>query len=248
MKYLISIVTPSYNASQYIAETITSIKNQTYINWELLITDDCSMDSTWQVINKFAQNDDRIKVFRLDKNSGPGVARNNSIKHALGRYIAFCDSDDQWIPDKLEKQIQFMQENDLALSYSSYKVIDEEGKEQGYVAAPRKVTYQTMLRNNYIGCLTVMYDTSKVGKVYMPEIRKRQDWALWLSMLKKVPYALGIQENLAIYRDRSKSISSNKLDMIKYNWNVYRKAEGFSTIKATFYFARFLLYYIKKKI
>ncbi len=244
----ISIVTPTFNSEYFVKETIHSILNQTYSNWEMLITDDCSTDNTWNIINKYARKDSRIKVFRLQENSGAGAARNNSIKHASGRYIAFCDSDDQWTPDKLEKQIQFIQENNLALSYSSYRVIDEDGKEQGEVSAPQKVTYRTMLKNNYIGCLTAMYDTHKVGKVYMPEIRKRQDWALWLSILKKVPYALGIQENLAIYRDRSKSISSNKIDLIKYNWNIYRQVEGFSRIKATFYIVQFLFYYFKKKL
>ncbi|MBN2286920.1 MAG: glycosyltransferase family 2 protein [Tissierellales bacterium] len=245
---LVSIITPTYNATRFLDDTIQSILSQTYTNWELLITDDYSTDGTWDILKEYASKDNRIKIFNLEKNLGAGVARNNSIKHASGRYIAFCDSDDQWTPGKLEKHIQFMEENDLALSYSSYKVIDEEGKEQGGVNAPRKVTYQTMLRNNYIGCLTAMYDTHKLGKVYMPEIRKRQDWALWLSILKKVPYALGIQENLAIYRDRSKSISSNKIDLIKYNWNIYRKVEGFSRIKATFYILQFLFYYFKKKL
>ncbi len=248
MEQLVSIITPSYNCSDFIEETINSIINQTYTNWELIITDDCSTDSTVSKIQKYAQKDSRIKLSQLKSNYGAGIARNNSIKDAAGRYIAFCDSDDQWTPDKLEKQIKFMQENDLALSYSSYKVIGEDGTDQREVMAPQRVTYRTMLRNNYIGCLTAVYDTLKLGKVYMPEIRKRQDWALWLSILKKTPYALGIQENLAIYRDRSTSISSNKIDLIKYNWNIYRQVEGFSRIKASFYIIQFLFYYLKKKL
>lgn len=244
----VSIITPAFNSGRFINTTIQSILNQSFHDWELIITDDCSSDNTWEIISNYEKRDQRIKVLGLKKNFGAGRARNNSIKHTSGRFIAFCDSDDQWNPDKLEKQIQFMLENDLALSYSSYMVIDEEGKEQGGVIAPQKVTYQTMLRNNYIGCLTAMYDTHKLGKVYMPEIRKRQDWALWLSILKKTPYALGIQENLAIYRDRSKSISSNKINLIKYNWNIYRKVECFSRAKAAFYIVQFLFYYLKKKI
>ena len=245
---LVSIITPTYNSIQFLNDTIQSLVNQTYTDWELLITDDCSTDKTRDLLKQYSDKDHRIKVFYLEKNSGAGIARNNSIHNASGRFIAFCDSDDQWTPSKLEKQLQFMLEHDLALSYSSYKVIDEQNTEQGEVVAPQKVTYQTMLRNNYIGCLTAIYDTQKVGKIYMPEIRKRQDWALWLTILKKIPYALGIQENLAIYRDRGKSISSNKLDLIKYNWEIYRKIEQFSTLKAGFYLIQFIFYYIKKKL
>jgi len=248
MEQLVSIITPSYNSSDFIEETINSIINQTYTNWEFIITDDCSTDSTVSKINEYVQKDSRIKLSQLESNSGAGIARNNSIKLSKGRYIAFCDSDDQWTPDKLKKQLKFMQENDLGLSFSSYKVIDENGLDKGEVIAPAKVTYKTMLRNNYIGCLTAMYDTTKVEKVFMPEIRKRQDWALWLAILKKVPYALSIQENLAIYRDRSKSISSNKMDLIKYNWNIYKNVEKFSTFKSSFLLIQFLFYYFKKKL
>ena len=244
----ISIITPTYNSKIFINQTIQSILNQTYKNWELLITDDCSTDGTWELLLKYQKQDERIKVFRLEKNSGPGVARNNSIKHAQGRFIAFCDSDDQWKPDKLEKQLQFKLENDLALSFSSYDVIDEEDNLIGEVTAPGKVTYKTMLCNNYIGCLTAMYDTQKLGKMYMPEIRKRQDWALWLSILKKVPYALSIPEKLAIYRARRKSISANKIDLIRYNWNIYRNVEKISVFKSIFLLGQFMFYYFKKKI
>lgn len=244
----VSIITPTYNSLSFLGETIKSIINQTYANWELIITDDCSTDGTWEYIETLPELDTRIKVFRLEKNSGAGIARNNSIKHAKGRYIAFCDSDDQWTQDKLENQLKFMSQNDLALSFSNYQIINESGQIIGDVISPEKVTYQTMLKNNYIGCLTAMYDTQKVGKVYMPEIRKRQDWALWLSILKKVPFALSIQESLAIYRDRSKSISSNKFDLIKYNWNIYRNVENFSILKSTFYLIQFIFFYLKKKL
>lgn len=248
MSFLISIITPSYNSSNFIEETINSIRQQTYSIWELLITDDCSNDGTWELLQKYQKQDERIKIFRLEKNSGPGVARNNSIKNASGRYIAFCDSDDQWKPDKLEKQIKFMLENDVALSFSSYDVIDEEGNQIGEVKAPEKVTYKKMLRNNYIGCLTAIYDTKKINKMYMPEIRKRQDWALWLNILKKIPFSLSIQENLAVYRDHSKSISSNKIDLIKFNWKIYKNIERFSTIDSTILLFQYFYYYFKKKI
>jgi len=243
----VSIITPTYNSIRFIEETIQSILNQTYQNWELLITDDCSTDGTWKLLQKYQKQDERIKIFRLEKNSGPGVARNNSIKNAKGRFIAFCDSDDQWKPDKLEKQIKFMLENDLAFSYTSYDVINEEGNTIGQVKAPAKIFYTTMLRNNYVGCLTAIYDTKNIGKLYMPEIRNRQDWALWLKILRKIPYALGIQENLAFYRDRSKSISSNKIKMVKYNWVIYKNVLGFSIVKSIFLIFQFQIYYFKKK-
>lgn len=227
---------------------INSIINQSYNNWELLITDDCSSDITWEILKKYSHEESRIKIFQLDKNSGPGVARNNSIKNASGRFIAFCDSDDQWKPNKLEKQIKFMLDNNLALSFSSYEVIDEEGKKISQVRAPEKVTYKAMLRNNYIGCLTAIYDAQKLGKIYMPEVRKRQDWALWLAILKKIPYAISIQENLAIYRDSSKSISSNKMNLLKYNWNIYRNVEKFSVVKSFLFLIQFLFFYFIKKV
>lgn len=247
-KGLVSIITPTYNSVLFIDNAITSIQRQNYTSWELLITDDCSTDGTWEILQRYQKEDKRIKIFQLEKNSGPGVTRNNSIEHASGRFIAFCDSDDQWKPEKLKRQIKFMLDNDLALSYSSYDVIDDKGNLIGEVTAPKKVTYHTMLRNNYIGCLTAIYDTQKVGKVFMPDLRKRQDWALWLEILKKVPFALGMQENLAIYRDRSKSISANKLNLIRYNWNVYRKIEKFSIIFSFFLLIQFLFFYFLKKI
>lgn len=248
MKPLISIITPSYNSEKFIEDTIHSILNQHYTAWELLITDDFSNDGTWEILQRYQKKDERIKVFRLIKNSGPGVARNNSIKEAQGKFIAFCDSDDQWKPDKLEKQVKFMLENNIALSFSSYDIINEQNMTIGYVQAPVKVNYKKMLRNNYIGCLTAIYDSEIVGKVYMPEIRKRQDWALWLTILKKIPFALSIQESLAKYRDRSQSISSKKTDLIKYNWSVYHHVEKFGIFKSLLLLIQFLFFYLKKKI
>ena len=244
---LVSIITPTYNSLQFIADTIQSILNQTYTNWELLITDDCSTDGTWELLQKYQNQDDRIKIFRLEKNSGSGVARNNSIKNAQGRFIAFCDSDDQWLPDKLSKQIFFMKKKDCALSYSSYKVIDEFGNNQGQVLSKEKVDYKIMLRNNYIGCLTAMYDTQKVGKLYMPEIRKRQDWALWLKILKMTDTAYGIRETLAIYRKHNNSVSTNKIKLIKYNYEIYRNIENFSLIKSLAKIFVFFFYYFRAK-
>jgi glycosyltransferase involved in cell wall biosynthesis len=244
--FLISIITPTFNSASFLEETIESIICQTYTNWELLITDDCSTDSTWLTLEDYVKKDSRVKIFKLANNSGSGVARNNSIRNASGRFIAFCDSDDQWKPNKLEKQIEFMISNDLDLSYSNYEIVSELGEKIGVIVSPHEVDYKKMLRNNYIGCLTAIYDTNRLGKVYMPEIRKRQDWALWLKILKKTPFAMNIQESLAVYRQRNKSISSNKIDLIKFNWHIYRNVEKFSAMKSILLLMNFFFFYLKK--
>lgn len=245
---LVSIITPTYNSQGHIGKTIESIKTQSYTNWELVITDDCSTDATVDIINSFQEKDSRIKLHKLQKNQGAGVARNNSIKNATGRYIAFCDSDDQWKPKKLEKQIGFMMNNQLAFSCTSYEVIDETGKTIRIEKLPKLLTYKIMLRNNYVGCLTAIYDTSLLGKQYMPTIRKRQDWVLWLRILQKIGQTQVLDENLATYLDRSSSISSNKLRLIKYNWMVYYKELGFNIIKSSLLLLMFIYYYAKKRL
>ena len=246
---LISIITPTYNSGQFVAQTIESIIAQTHTNWELIITDDCSTDNTCEIIEKYAAMDSRIKLFRQSKNLGAGAARNNSIKEAKGRYIAFCDSDDRWYPDKLEKQVSFMQKMDCALSYTSYITCTEEGENQGLVICRMKETFATTKRDDKIGCLTAMYDTEKVGKVYMPHIRKRQDWGLMLNILKKSDVAYGIKEPLAIYRLRKNSISSNKKSLVKYNIRLYQDVLGWSKIRASLFFCFvFMPSYIAKKV
>jgi teichuronic acid biosynthesis glycosyltransferase TuaG len=244
---MVSIIMATYNSADFIEHSIMSVLNQTYTNWELLVTDDCSTDNTLNLLQEYASKDKRIKVFFLEKNSGPGVARNYSIKHAKGRFIGFCDSDDQWKPEKLEKQTSLMMEKDCALSYSSYDTINDVGDFIGTVKAIPFLNYKIMLRNNYIGCLTAMYDTQKVGKVYMPEMRKRQDWGLWLLILKKSDYAYGIEESLAVYRNRSHSISANKIKLIKYNFSIYRELENFSFIKSTYRLMIFFYFYFTYK-
>lgn len=245
---LVSIITPSYNSSAYIEETIRSILLQTYPYWELLITDDCSTDNSMEIIKGYVSRDSRIKLFQLEKNSGAGVARNFSIKEAGGRFIAFCDSDDRWMPDKLEKQVAFMLERNCALSYTSYEVCSEIGKRTGIISCKNRVGYWDLVRDGCIGCLTVMYDTAKLGKVLMPDIRKRQDWALWLLIIKRCKYALGIKEPLAVYRKRSGSISSSKWHLVSYNIKVYQEILHFSMVKSYIIFGvLFMPTYILKK-
>ena len=229
---LVSIITPTYNSAEFIGETIEAMQRQTYQNWELLVTDDCSTDATCEIVERYAAQDKRIKFFCLATNSGAGVARNNSIAQAQGRFIAFCDSDDRWLPEKLEKQLAFMTEKDCALSYSSYLTCDEEGRNSGLVVCRKQETLQSMLRNNGIGCLTAMYDVEKVGKVFMPLLRKRQDWGLWLTILEKCKIGYGLKEPLSIYRVRENSISRKKLTLFKYNAAVYQEVLGWSSLKA----------------
>lgn len=246
---LVSIITPSYNSANYISETIEAIINQTYSNWELLITDDCSTDNSIEIIRKYAEKDSRIKLFVMDKNAGAGNCRNNSIKMAEGRFIAFCDSDDVWMPQKLEKQIEFMVKRDCALSYSSYMTMNEEGNVNGIVVCMKNISYASMKRDDGIGCLTAIYDTTHVGKMYMSNLRKRQDWGLWLDILSKCKMAYGMKEPLAYYRQRKSSISNNKINLIKYNIQVYKTILHFSAIKAYLYFAFiFMPTYLMKKI
>ena len=236
---LVSIITPSYNSANFIGETIESIQAQTYKNWELIITDDCSKDNTIEVINSYIANDSRIKLFKLEKNSGGGVARNNSIENANGRYIAFCDSDDRWYPEKLEKQIDFMLKKDCAFSYTSYMTCDDDGEINGIVVCPRQVTLSSSLRDDKIGCLTVVYDVEKVGKIFLPDIRKRQDWGMKLKILKKCVCAYGMKEPLAIYRLREGSISRKKKHLIKYNIKVYHDVLGWSKLRSVLFFVFF---------
>lgn len=245
---LVSIITPSYNASQFIGETIESILAQTYTNWELLITDDASTDNSIEIIEGYARQDFRIKLFRLEKNSGAGVCRNRSIQEARGRFIAFCDSDDCWMPKKLEKQLVFMREKDCALSYTAYLTCDERSEITGIVVGRRKETFLSMRLDDGIGCLTAIYDTEKVGKIYMPTLRKRQDWGLWLTILKDCRVAYGMKEPLAIYRIHSASISRNKLSLVRYNLDVYKHVLRFSTLKSYFFFTFLFLpsYFFKK--
>lgn len=245
----VSIITPSYNSASFIAATIESILSQTYPYWELLITDDGSTDRSVEIIERYIQKDSRIKLFRLEKNCGAGVCRNRSILEATGRFIAFCDSDDRWLPEKLEKQLAFMREKDCALSYTSYLTCNESGKISGIIIGRRRETYFSMRCDDGIGCLTAIYDTAKVGKVFMPELRKRQDWGLWLTILRDCGVAYGLKEPLAIYRIHSNSISKNKCSLVKYNLSVYRTVLGYSHfISYLFFFLLFLPSYFSKKL
>ena len=244
----VSVVMPSFNSEKFISESIESIINQTYTNWELIITDDFSSDNTVEVVESFIKNDDRIKLYILSSNRGAGAARNQSIKMAKGRYIAFCDSDDQWKKNKLEIQLNSMIQNNIVLSYSGYDIISENGNYIKTVCPPKIITLKKILSNNYIGCLTAIYDSRQIGKQYMPLIRKRQDWVLWIKILKIIKKTEGLNDSLAKYRLSSNSISSNKINLIIYNWRVYHKVLRYNKIKSLLLMLNFLINYAAKGI
>lgn len=235
----VSIVTPSYRSESFVADTIRSVQSQSVTDWEMIVVDDCSMDHSVDVVQAFVEQDSRIKLIQLAENSGAAVARNVAIEEARGRYIAFLDSDDVWLPTKLEKQLGFMRANGHAFTYSAYVKVDEFGVIFGRVGVPAKVCYTDLLKVSSIGCLTAMYDTEFFGKVYMPLIRKRQDLGLWLRLLGKTKYAFGLNEALAQYRVRANSISGNKVDAAKFTWRLYRDVEGLNLAKAGYYFSHY---------
>ncbi|SEA20236.1 Glycosyltransferase involved in cell wall bisynthesis [Flavobacterium gillisiae] len=226
---LVSIIIPCFNSEEFITETIQSVQNQTYNNWEIIVVDDCSSDKTVALILEMAKTDNRIHFFQLAENSGTGVARNLGVYKAIGRYISFLDADDLWKPEKLRKQIDFLKINKIPFTFSFYDCINEEGKPLGKrVEAPVNLSYRQLFFCNYIGNLTGIYDVNYFGKITISSIRKRQDWMLWLTILKKIKVAKPVPESLAYYRVRNDSLSTSKLDLIQYNFAVYRKFHGFS--------------------
>jgi teichuronic acid biosynthesis glycosyltransferase TuaG len=237
---LVSIVTPVFNAECFLAETIQSVLDQTYSNWELILVDDCSDDNSHQLIQKYMETDDRIQLICLEENQGAAVARNTGIQQATGKYLAFLDSDDLWRPEKLERQVAFMEKDQKVFSFTSYQLIKEDGTiRDKTIAVPKVVTYDTLLKNTIIGCLTVMLNIEKLGKIQMPTIRTRQDFVLWLSILKQGYVAHGLQENLAWYRKVHNSISSNKWRAAKRNWTIYREFENLPFLKACYVFLNY---------
>jgi len=238
---LITIITANYNAAQFITQTIESVLVQEYTNWEMIIIDDVSTDNSLEIIQKYILKDDRINLIQLDRNSGPAVARNTGIKEAKGRYIAFLDSDDVWTPNKLAVQITFMQERNISFSYASYDLIDEENSLKGEFLVEGKVNYTDLLKTCDIGCLTAVYDTKVLGKVEMPLILRRQDYGLWLRLLKKIDYAYAIEDKLGVYRLRRSSISSNKRRAASYQWKIYRDIERLNMFKSVYYFINYAL-------
>ena len=223
MSLLVSIITPCFNSEKYVSQAIQSVVSQTHQNWELLLVDDCSSDETFSIISNFASQDDRIKVFQLDKNSGAGVARNFAIQQAIGSYIAFLDADDLWKSEKLEQQLHFMEIQKIPFTFSFYETIDEAGNLRNEtITTPSKITYKQVYYCNWIGNLTGIYSVDFFGKIPISSIKKRQDWMLWLHIVKQIEIAIPVSESLAYYRVRENSISASKWKLIAYNFKVYR--------------------------
>lgn len=236
MDKLVSVITPTYNCGKFIARTIESVLAQTYTNWEMIIVDDCSNDDTKEVVEKYIKNDNRIKYECLKINSGASVARTRAMELATGSYMAFLDSDDIWKPEKLEKQLKFMEDNNINFSCTEYEKIDEDDNHLGKVRKVLKKTdYNRLLLDCPVGNSTVMYNVEKMGKFEVPDIRKRNDDALWLQMLKKEKYIMGMSEVLTKYRVRKNSTSSNKFTLIKYHWKLYREIEHLNIFRSAFH-------------
>lgn len=233
---LVSIIMPTYNCANFIARTLDSVQAQTYKNWELIIVDDRSEDNTKEIVDEYIKNDSRISYHLLDANSGAAVARTTAMNLAKGSYMAFLDSDDIWMPEKLERQIKWMTDNGYAFSCTAYEQIDEKDNSLNRVIKTvKKTDYNRLLLDCPVGNSTVVYDVEKMGKFEVPNIRKRNDDALWLQMLKKEPYIWGMPDVLMRYRVRKDSISSNKFKVIKYHWILYRDIEHLSVIRSAFH-------------
>ena len=248
MNDLVSIVMPSYNTAQYIEDSIRSILNQSYTNWELIIIDDCSTDNTDNVVSQF--NDKRINYYKNEKNSGAAVSRNKALVKAKGKWIAFLDSDDLWMPDKLEKQIAFMERNNYHFSYTNYLEMDTGGVEKGItVTGPKKITRRGMFRYCWPGCLTVMYDASTVGLIQIADIKKNNDYAMWLKVCKKADCYL-LDEVLAKYRrGRAGSVSTHGIKtMIGWHYKLFRNAEKENFFMSSVSVVRNLFWGLVKKI
>ncbi len=247
MNNLVSIIMPSYNTGKYIAEAIQSVINQTYKYWELIIVDDCSSDNTDEIVTSFSEP--RIKFFKNKINSGAAVSRNRALREAKGRWIAFLDSDDLWRIDKLEKQIGFMEKNGYHFSYTNYSEIDESGNKNGItVTGPKKITKTGMFNYCWPGCLTVMYDAEAVGIIQIINIKKNNDYAMWLKVCQKTNCFL-LNENLAFYRrGRAGSISTQSIKtMIVWHYRLFRNAEKQGYLMALFNTGRNLLFGLYKK-
>jgi len=233
---------------EFVLETVDSVRAQTFEDWELILVDDCSQDQTRVLLDRLAIEDPRIRVRYLEKNSGPAVSRNTGIELAQGRFIAFLDSDDVWHPEKLARQVRFMEETGATLSYHSYSMFDETlSRRFSTFIVPESTNYAKSLYRNVISMCAAMYDTEKTGgKVYMPLIRKRQDYGLFLRILKQGHTALGLKDDLLKVRIREGSVSANKWVAAQYQWRIYRQIEHLGLIRSSFYFVVYATYGVRK--
>lgn len=237
MNSMVSIIVPVYNAGAYIQETVEMVRNQTFSEWELILVDDCSMDNGKEKIRAFT--DRRIRLIEKEKNGGAALARNTGIDAAEGRYIAFLDADDVWRPQKLKRELEYMEEKQAAFVFSAYEFGDELARGTGKVVhVPETLSYGQALSRTVIFTSTVLFDTQKISKelIRMPDV-KSEDTATWWKILRSGYTAYGLNEVLAIYRRPESSLSSNKLEAIRRIWNLYRREEKLALPYSVYNFA-----------
>ena len=249
MEDLVSIIMPSYNTGQYIGETIESVINQTYTNWELIIVDDCSDDDTDDVVKSYL-GDKRIRYINNEKNSGAAISRNRALREAKGKWIAFLDSDDLWMPEKLEKQIEFMEKNDYQFTYTDYSEINMNGVRTDItITGPKRITKTGFFNYCWPGCLTVMYNATAIGCIQIADIKKNNDYAMWLKVCRKADCYL-LDKDLALYRrGRTGSVSTQSIKtMIRWHYKLFREAEGQGVLTSVFNTGRNMFFGFYKKM
>lgn len=248
MKPLVSIVVPVYNSEKYIEDTIQSVLNQIYTNWELIFVDDASTDASVRMIKKYETK--KIKLYQNKENKGVGYTRNVGISNSKGRFIAFLDSDDKWVKEKLEKQVEFMLQNNYVFTYTNYIFSDSNCNPTGNkIKVKEKCNYKDYLKSTTIWTSTVMFDMKYFKKedIYMPNIRMGEDGSTWLKILKKIEYAYGLDEYLSYYRRRKHSLSSNKIRCVIRVWDLY-KSQNLGFFKTVYYFVHYVINAIRKRI
>lgn len=234
---IVSIIMPMHNSSAFLKEAIESVIAQTYQQWELIVIDDASSDCSREIVLNFQKDDSRIQLLSNENSIGlPSAPRNLGIRHARGRYVAFLDSDDCWLPNKLKRQLTLFDGKDVAIVFSDYEKMNEHGDiKHRIVKAPNSITYKDLLNSNYIGNLTGIYDRKLVGEVYLPNIH-HEDYAFWLSILKKGYVARNTSTVEALYRIRAKSVSSSKINLLTWQWDIYRKEEHLSFLMSLYHY------------
>lgn len=248
---LVSIITPVYNCAKFLPKTIESVLNQTYKNWEMILVDDCTPDNSAEIINEYSKRDKRIKYFKSEQNSGAAETRNRALKESKGRFIAYLDADDLWTPEKLEKQVKFMLDNNYAFTNADYEVIDEYGNSKNKIVHMLKKTdYHGFLQHNLLQTLGIMIDTKIIAKelCHMSKECEREDAATWLQILKNGYSCYGLNEVLGQYRRVEGSRSSNKKKAICGMWDLYRKTEKLSLPYSCYCFAKYAVYAVWKRI
>jgi teichuronic acid biosynthesis glycosyltransferase TuaG len=245
----VSIITPCYNSSTFVSNCINSVLSQSFQNWEHIIVDDCSNDESVASIKAYSGVDSRIRLIKHKHNRGAAASRNTAIGKARGRYVAFLDADDMWLPEKLDIQLGLMEKNNWAFCFSDYSIVDADGNIiKDHVGVPYRIDYRGLLKNTVIGCLTVVIDSHKIGDLRMPEeLRSGQDYALWYRILRTGMVAYGIDSVMAQYRVVPGSVSYNKVNAARRMWRLYREYENINVLLSSWYFLNYSINAIRKR-